>query len=889
MLFAIPPRFTYPETSFCALMRLWFTWCMALLLAWASPVQATVTTGTISFHSPSSPPDNVNGITFSAPEGSWLTIDKNQDDIYLHCPSCPNFMISPNSGSENTSSSGTIKAVSASDTFNLKGFKVYDWGGVDLVSIGAVRNTKLTVTPYSGNTAGSPIVLNLAGANTLQTFTFDLYNVTRVDIASDESFYFAITDLEIEIGSPPPTTAPTLTGLTPNSGPTTGGTSVTLTGTNLSGATSVTFGGTAATSYTVNSATQITATAPAGSVGTVNVTVTTPGGTSATSGATLYAYYPPLSTASYLINVSCHGASNGTARVSPTGGVPPYTYSWAPSGGTAATATGLAAGTYTVTVTDASNATASRNFTITQPSALITTGTSSNPSTNGGTNGSATVTPSGGTPPYTYSWTPSGGTAATATGLAAGTYTVTITDANACQLTQSFTLHQPPSAPTAVTATAGNGSASVSFTAPSSNGGSPITGYSLTSSPAGGSASCQAPPATSCTVTGLTNGTSYTFTVTATNSAGTSAASAASNSVTPKMAQSITFAQPANQRLDATLTLSATASSGLPVSFSVDATTQAVCQINGTTLSFSSVGSCTVHADQAGNDVYLPATQVSHTLTVHTAAPGAPTNVVAMAGNTQAQVTFAAPHDVGTSPITGYEVTIQPGGAKVSGSASPIVVPGLSNGVTYTFTVAAKNATDTGAASSPSNAVTPQGVIHGTVPTPTRGTGSTGTATASAAAIDPTLDPNCRLAGAMFASEVPPGYLVSYGSFEFLATNCQHGVIISLTYPQPLPQGVRFMKFGPPSFGAASEWMDWTSQVQLSADRKTATYSVLDNGAGDSDQRVGLIADPVIPAALSLPPPSNTTSIPTLNEWGVMLLSAFLGLLGWSQTRRRYL
>ncbi|WP_212758677.1 IPT/TIG domain-containing protein, partial [Paenibacillus sinopodophylli] len=70
--------------------------------------------------------------------------------------------------------------------------------------------------------------------------------------------------------------APTITSISPTAGPTTGGTTVTLTGTNLSGATAVTFGGTAATGFTVNSATQITATAPAGS-GTVDVRVTTAG------------------------------------------------------------------------------------------------------------------------------------------------------------------------------------------------------------------------------------------------------------------------------------------------------------------------------------------------------------------------------------------------------------------------------------------------------------------------------------------------------------------------------------------------------------------------------------------------------------------------------------
>ncbi|MGP8241047.1 MAG: IPT/TIG domain-containing protein, partial [Solirubrobacteraceae bacterium] len=85
---------------------------------------------------------------------------------------------------------------------------------------------------------------------------------------------------------------PAVTKVEPVEGPTVGGTSVTITGTELIDATGVSFGSTAATSYTVDSATQITATAPAGSAGAVDVTVTTPGGTSTTSPSDHYTYIP---------------------------------------------------------------------------------------------------------------------------------------------------------------------------------------------------------------------------------------------------------------------------------------------------------------------------------------------------------------------------------------------------------------------------------------------------------------------------------------------------------------------------------------------------------------------------------------------------------------------
>lgn len=200
-------------------------------------------------------------------------------------------------------------------------------------------------------------------------------------------------------------------------------------------------------------------------------------------------------------NATC-GSSNGSASINVTGGIAPYTYAWSPTGGNAATANNLAAGNYSVTVTDGNNCQITQSVTVNSAGgATITIGTAQNPTCANSTNGSIQTTITGGATPYSIQWTPSGGTSANASNLGAGTYTITVTDNNNCVSSATATL----TAPLAITGTistnpatcgATDGSATVTAT-----GGTGNLSYSW--SPTGGNAA---------TVNGLSSGP-YTVTV----------------------------------------------------------------------------------------------------------------------------------------------------------------------------------------------------------------------------------------------------------------------------------------------------------------------------------------------------------------------------------------
>ncbi|WP_259620158.1 InlB B-repeat-containing protein [Paenibacillus doosanensis] len=216
------------------------------------------------------------------------------------------------------------------------------------------------------------------------------------------------------------------------------------------------------------------------------------------------------------------------------------------------------------------------------------------------------------------------------------------------------------------------------------------------------------------TSSGLKNGTPYYYVVKAINEGGDSAPSneiTATPQVLSPGAPEIVAAQPGNKQVRLNwkpvagavgyTVYSGTASgkygkeaatvSGSVYSYEVTGLT------NGTTYYF------VVKATNPGGESPV-SNEVSAT---PKSVPSAPTSVTAVAGKGQAVITFTPSDDDGGSPITGYEVAASPGNITVSGTASPITVTGLTNGIAYTFTVKAVNGVGAGTASEPSNAVTP--------------------------------------------------------------------------------------------------------------------------------------------------------------------------------------
>lgn len=151
--------------------------------------------------------------------------------------------------------------------------------------------------------------------------------------------------------------------------------------------------------------------------------------------------YPPVISGT-ANNVNCHGACNGAISTSVGQGMPPFSYLWS-NGMTTSGITGICAGDYSLTVTDAILQTDTKSWTITQPGMITGTLNQTNVTCYGAANGSLqSVNVGGGTPPYTYFWN-NGATTSSISGLAPGNYFLTISDANTCKAIYNATIVTP--------------------------------------------------------------------------------------------------------------------------------------------------------------------------------------------------------------------------------------------------------------------------------------------------------------------------------------------------------------------------------------------------------------------------------------------------------------
>jgi gliding motility-associated-like protein len=204
-------------------------------------------------------------------------------------------------------------------------------------------------------------------------------------------------------------------------------------------------GGTAPYSYNWNSSpAQTSATASALLAGTYSVLITDDNGCTVNSSFAIT--QPPAINANAMVvsNVSCNGMNDGAATVGASGGTGAFSYQWNTSPAQSIQSVNyLAPATYEVTVTDANGCTAQSSITITQPAPLSLSTAAFPVTCHNACNGQTVVIPAGGSPGYSYQWSPGGGTSASASGLCAGTYSIVVTDANGCNANATLVVTQP--------------------------------------------------------------------------------------------------------------------------------------------------------------------------------------------------------------------------------------------------------------------------------------------------------------------------------------------------------------------------------------------------------------------------------------------------------------
>ena len=487
----------------------------------------------------------------------------------------------------------------------------------------------------------------------------------------------------------------------------------------------------------------------------------------------------------------------------------------------------------------------------------------------------------------------------TVTGLTSGkTYSCDVTAENAQgpgsagSAAGTIIILGVPDAPTSVSATAGNAQVTLSWTAPTNTGGSSITGYSVTGAPGG---SCTT-STTSCVVTGLTNGTAYTFHVAAINAQGTGTA-ASSNTVTPQAAF--------NPVVFSVSPSAGSQSGGTPVTIigtRLTGTSQVLFdQTPATGIVVNSANEITaVSPAHAGGAVDITVVTPSGQDTLelgytYDAPPATPGTPIPAPSDRQVNVSWPQVLTGGGDPVS-YTVTATPGGQTCNvafpGQAYPYascVVTGLTNGTAYTFRVAANNALGNansaasiavtpliaidgvcGAANGVTNLVPPSGLLCGTgnasavssangtfiwscqgnnggstAQCSAPGAASQGSQTGTTAFTSDTQISGCNLQSARLIT--PPdngpgsGTTMPYGVVNFEMVSCTGNAARGRMTFAGIVEGMQFWKYVVNSYH--NGWVQMpSSEVTLSGN--TAEFTIVDNGEWDNDPTVGAIADP---------------------------------------------
>lgn len=301
-------------------------------------------------------------------------------------------------------------------------------GSVDFSGLPATGSWTITATPGGVTSTGSGTTGSITGLTAGSSYTF---TVTNSDGCTSSA------TISTAINAQPSTpSAPIIGNITqPTCSISTG--TVDLSGLPSSGTWTVTVTPGGATTTGTGTTTTIS-----GLIQGTNYTFTVTNSDGCTSSASTTANInavagAPIITLDNQSEVTCNGGNNGEITISVTGGQGPYTYQWTPNVSSTPGLTGLSAGPYTVLVTDALGCTATENYTITQPNAIIIDATVNDVVCESSL-GSITTNVSGGTGPYTYAWTPNGESTSSITDLPGGNYGLTVTDDEGCFVSENY-------------------------------------------------------------------------------------------------------------------------------------------------------------------------------------------------------------------------------------------------------------------------------------------------------------------------------------------------------------------------------------------------------------------------------------------------------------------